>query len=402
MIVKVDSFVIQGKTVELKRDKWKLTTDAVPHQFPGIPKYFNFKPSKRKAPKIKNNQARQQKRKKTEEPKIISQEPNAVSDAVYEADCYKYVLTAKLNQDPAERHFGLIRGLSSDDHPTSIDFLNLHQLQSIYVPVKGVLSSKGNCEDTIDNKLTSFTQQIRNMTRINVEKSRNIEEDIEKQIREKISLTDIEPELTPLDLSFDDSATRSANSIVYYLCSFLNKKRVQQRRVLTEEELDEIGARLEHSSRKSLRRLAQEVDISKTSALMATKFLKLKPYMVTTVHALQPQDPQDSATAHTAANSMDELRSKPNVSRVVSVPYPRLADRLRVTLAAGAPIFTQSKAAAERSARATNALSRLRRSSEAPDALGRPPWICQSMIVGDPAAEPTPIPTRGVAYTSDR
>ncbi|KAJ4426287.1 hypothetical protein ANN_27099 [Periplaneta americana] len=86
MIVKVDSFVIQGKTVELKRDKWKLTTDAVPHQFPGIPKYFNFKPSKRKAPKIRNNQAHQQKRKKTEEPKIISQESNAVSEAVGEAD----------------------------------------------------------------------------------------------------------------------------------------------------------------------------------------------------------------------------------------------------------------------------------------------------------------------------
>ncbi|KAJ4441376.1 hypothetical protein ANN_11231 [Periplaneta americana] len=34
--------------------------------------------------------------------------------------------------------------------------------------------------------------------------------------------------------------------------------------------------------------------------------------------------------------------------------------------------------------------------------LGRPPWICQSMVVGDPAAEPTPLPTGGVAYTSDR
>ncbi|KAJ4452094.1 hypothetical protein ANN_03610 [Periplaneta americana] len=60
--------------------------------------------------------------------------------------------------------------------------------------------------------------------------------------------------------------------------SFWNKKHVQQRRVLTEEKFDDVGARLEHSPHKSLRRLAQEVNISKTSALLATKLLKLKPY----------------------------------------------------------------------------------------------------------------------------
>lgn len=73
--------------------------------------------------------------------------------------------------------------------------------------------------------------------------------------------------------------------------SFLNKKHVRQRRVLTEEKLDEVGARLEHTPQKSLRRLAQEVNISKSAAFVATKLLKLKPYKVTVVHALQPQDP---------------------------------------------------------------------------------------------------------------
>ncbi|KAJ4447277.1 hypothetical protein ANN_09281 [Periplaneta americana] len=72
---------------------------------------------------------------------------------------------------------------------------------------------------------------------------------------------------------------------------FLNKKRVQQRRVLTEEKFDEVGVRLEHSPRKSLRRLGQEFNIFKTSAFVVTKLLKLKPYRVTVVHALQPQDP---------------------------------------------------------------------------------------------------------------
>lgn len=70
---------------------------------------------------------------------------------------YKYILTAKLNQDPLERDFGLIRGLSCDDHPTVINFTKLHALQTIYAPIKGVLSKASNCEDT----LTSFTSNVR-------------------------------------------------------------------------------------------------------------------------------------------------------------------------------------------------------------------------------------------------
>jgi DeoR/GlpR family transcriptional regulator of sugar metabolism len=39
--------------------------------------------------------------------------------------------------------------------------------------------------------------------------------------------------------------------------------------VLTEEKLDDIGARLEHTPRKSLKRLAQETGVSKSSARRA-------------------------------------------------------------------------------------------------------------------------------------
>ncbi|KAJ4441400.1 hypothetical protein ANN_11255 [Periplaneta americana] len=59
--------------------------------------------------------------------------------------------------------------------------------------------------------------------------------------------------------------------------SFLNNKRVQQRSVLTEEKLDEVGARLEHSSRNSLRRLAQNVNISNTSAFVVTRVTWVEP-----------------------------------------------------------------------------------------------------------------------------
>ena len=45
--------------------------------------------------------------------------------------------------------------------------------------------------------------------------------------------------------------------------SILDKKRNVKRRVLTKQKLEEIGGRLENSSQKSLRCLAQETDISK-------------------------------------------------------------------------------------------------------------------------------------------
>lgn len=56
--------------------------------------------------------------------------------------------------------------------------------------------------------------------------------------------------------------------------SLLDRKPELKRRVLTEEKLDEIGARLEHSPRKSLRCLAQETGVSITTVRTATKLLK--------------------------------------------------------------------------------------------------------------------------------
>jgi hypothetical protein len=54
----------------------------------------------------------------------------------------------------------------------------------------------------------------------------------------------------------------------------IDKKQKHKRRVLTEEKLDDIGARLEHTPRKSLKRLAQETGVSKSSARTATPLLK--------------------------------------------------------------------------------------------------------------------------------
>ncbi|PSN40405.1 hypothetical protein C0J52_19265 [Blattella germanica] len=61
----------------------------------------------------------------------------------------------------------------------------------------------------------------------------------------------------------------------------INKpKSNMKRRVLTEEKLDEICEKLEHTPQKSLRCLGQESGISASSARKATKLLKLKPYKI--------------------------------------------------------------------------------------------------------------------------
>jgi hypothetical protein len=49
--------------------------------------------------------------------------------------------------------------------------------------------------------------------------------------------------------------------------------------------LDDIGVRLEHTTRKSLKCLAQETGVSKSSARRAIQLPKLRPYKTTVIHA---------------------------------------------------------------------------------------------------------------------
>jgi hypothetical protein len=69
--------------------------------------------------------------------------------------------------------------------------------------------------------------------------------------------------------------------------SFLDKKYTRQNAVLTEETLDEIGARLEHSPRKSLTQLPQQGHVSKTTAWRATENLYLRQYKITQVQVIE-------------------------------------------------------------------------------------------------------------------
>ena len=61
--------------------------------------------------------------------------------------------------------------------------------------------------------------------------------------------------------------------------------------VLTEETLDEIGERLEHTPQKSLKRLSEETGVFVSSVQRATNLLNLKPYKIPAVHKLHQPDP---------------------------------------------------------------------------------------------------------------
>ena len=71
--------------------------------------------------------------------------------------------------------------------------------------------------------------------------------------------------------------------------SVKNRKVNRRRHVLTEETLDEIGEKLEHSPQKSLKRVPQETGISVSSVQRVTKLLKLHLRIVN-IHTFAQQE----------------------------------------------------------------------------------------------------------------
>ena len=73
--------------------------------------------------------------------------------------------------------------------------------------------------------------------------------------------------------------------------SVADASRAGRPKVLTEEKVTEIAAKVEASRKKSIRRLSQQADVSYGSAHKALKkLLHLKPYKVTLVHELKEPD----------------------------------------------------------------------------------------------------------------
>jgi hypothetical protein len=70
-----------------------------------------------------------------------------------------------------------------------------------------------------------------------------------------------------------------------------DKKQKHKHQVLSEEKLDDIGARLQHTPRKSLKHLAQGIGVSKSTERRATQLLQFRPYKKTVICNLQPHNP---------------------------------------------------------------------------------------------------------------
>jgi hypothetical protein len=95
---------------------------------------------------------------------------------------------------------------------------------------------------------------------------------------------------------FRDERTPSWQTIYNFVSKlrttglWIDTKPTPKRRLLSVETLEDIGARLEHTPRKSVKRLTEDTGVSKSSARMATWLLKLRPYKTTVIHTLQPCD----------------------------------------------------------------------------------------------------------------
>ncbi|KAG0443014.1 hypothetical protein HPB47_015379, partial [Ixodes persulcatus] len=71
-----------------------------------------------------------------------------------------YVLTAKLNQDPLERFFGMVRSFGGgEDHPTVITFSYIYRLLSLYTPIKTAL--RGNIDGEPSTVLATMEEAMR-------------------------------------------------------------------------------------------------------------------------------------------------------------------------------------------------------------------------------------------------
>jgi DNA-binding IclR family transcriptional regulator len=90
----------------------------------------------------------------------------------------------------------------------------------------------------------------------------------------------------------------------------LTNKQKNKRLELTEK-LDDIGTRLEHAPRKSLKRLAQETGVSKSSTGAATQLLKLRPCKITAIHARlgAARSSQQSSFLQLVSSLSSEVRS---------------------------------------------------------------------------------------------
>lgn len=137
---------------------------------------------------------------------------------------FHYCLTAKLNQDPLERHFGIMRSISGDIHPSTTDFLHLHILQSIYVPIKTAISSNMNVASDIDVPVASMVTKFRELGKTKQIDSKLLKEKLTYLVKEKLEVVDmeiLEGDKQPAELDIETDFNKAKCYITYYLSGYV-------------------------------------------------------------------------------------------------------------------------------------------------------------------------------------
>ncbi|XP_070390928.1 uncharacterized protein [Dermacentor albipictus] len=81
-----------------------------------------------------------------------------IIDELHEAGV-PYLPTVKLNQDPLEKIFGVVRSFhGDDDHPSVVQFSQIYRLLSLFTPVKNAV--RGNCSGAPDGVLVSLHDSL--------------------------------------------------------------------------------------------------------------------------------------------------------------------------------------------------------------------------------------------------
>ncbi|KAH7949401.1 hypothetical protein HPB49_009323 [Dermacentor silvarum] len=132
-----------------------------------------------------------------------------------------YVLTAKLNQDPLERHFGLARSFGGDEsHPTVVNFSQIFRLLSLYTPIKTAL--RGSVQGTPCSVLISVTDTLKRTKDAHQEEKVRLHDIVEAKMMEITTASADASEQGPSDHAYYRGDVE--DTVVYYLCGYVIHK----------------------------------------------------------------------------------------------------------------------------------------------------------------------------------
>ncbi|KAH7933277.1 hypothetical protein HPB49_011123 [Dermacentor silvarum] len=132
-----------------------------------------------------------------------------------------YVLTAKLNQDPSERHFGLARSFGGDEsHPNVVNFSQTFRLHSLYTPIKTAL--RGNVQGTPCSVLLSVTDTLKRTKDAHQKEKVRLHDIMEAKMMEITSASADASKQGPSDHAYYRGDVE--DTVVYYLCGYVIHK----------------------------------------------------------------------------------------------------------------------------------------------------------------------------------